>query len=231
MTLDELAQQMATEFGEQYGDLDIADQFQKWVQETYEEVVADARWFFKNSSEEITPVAGTAVYTLPTTVSEIRAAYINSTPKPARVSYSAVERLLARGENLAAPGTPRAWYYAGIDPNTTAKKIKFWPVPDAAFAATGNKVILETINRPETLALTDTIPLPTEYIRVIRDGVRYRVKFNDNDLDGSRASYTVFREGLARLNARFHGAEEGGSNLRVKRLKATRQAPGSTEEG
>lgn len=231
MTLDQLAQEMATEFGEQYGDLDIADQFQRWTQETYEEVVSDARWFFKNGEETVTPVAGTATYTLPATVSEIRMAYVNTTPRPSRVAYSAVERLLARGENLAEAGTPRAWYYAGIDSSTTAKKIKFWPVPDAAFVATGNVVVLETISRPESLSATDTIPLPSEYIRVLRDGIRFRVKFNDNDLEGAQAAHSKFLSGLDRLNMRFHGAEEGGSSLRVKRLKAARQAPGAAEGG
>src|SRR5262245_33964687 len=103
MTLDGLAQELATEFGEQYGDLDIADQFQRWTQETYEEVVGQARWFFKNGEENLSPVAGQSVYTLPTTVSEIRTAFINSTP-PTRVAYCAVERLIARGENLALAG-------------------------------------------------------------------------------------------------------------------------------
>jgi hypothetical protein len=225
MTLDSLAQVMATEFGEQYGDLDIADQFRDWTQEVFEEVVGDARWFFKNGSTDIVPVLGQAVYTLPVGVAEVRTAYIPTTPKPARVAYSSVERLLARGANLGEPGTPRAWHYCGIDSTTTAQKVRLWPVPDAAFLATGLHVVLETVNRPEALLTTDTIPLPPEYIRVMRDGIRFKVKFNDGDLEGASLAHQRFSSGLDRLNMRFNGQEQQGSNLRVKKIKANRAEP------
>ena len=229
MTLDQLAGEVATEFGEQYGDLDVSLQFQKWAQESFDAIVAEARWFFKNATADVVPVAGTAVYTLPATVSEVRAAYISTTY--GRVAYSTIERLLARGSNLAEAGTPRAWFYSGLDSATTGLKVQFWPVPNAALVSSGAVIRMETLSRPASLSPTDTIPLPSEYIRVMRDGIRFRVKFNDNDLEGARAAHTLFQDGLALLNSRFHGAEEGGSSLRIKRLKASRQAPGATEEG
>jgi len=85
--------------------------------------------------------------------------------------------------------------------------------------------------RPEQLSPSSTIPLPRDYNNVLRDGVRWRMKMNESDIESARAFKTLFSEGLAKLNQQYHGAEEGGSGLRVKRLKATRQTTSAPEGG
>jgi hypothetical protein len=233
MTLDGLAQEMATEFGEQYGDLDIADQFKKWTQQAYEEVVANARWLFRNNRVAVTLVAGTSVYTLAATVSQIRAAYLSNAGQTLQqtVAYCTVERLRARGEALGETGTPLAWFYSGWDSATHAMKVQVWPVPDASAVATWPTMYLDVVERPLTLVASDTIPLPVEYLNVIRDCVRYHVKMNDGDVEQARAFRTLYSDGIAQLNQQYLGAEEGGSSLRIKRLHANRQSPATSQEG
>jgi hypothetical protein len=233
MTLDGLAQEMATEFGEQYGDLDIADQFKKWTQQAYEEVVSSARWLFRNARVAVSLVASTSTYTLAPAVSQIRAAYLSNAGQTTqqRVAYCTVERLRARGEALGEAGTPEAWFYSGWDNASQAIKVQVWPVPDASAVATWPTMYLEVLERPTTLAAADAIPLPVEYLNVIRDCIRYHVKMNDGDVEQARAFRTLYSEGLASLNQQYQGAEEGGSSLRIKRLHGNRQAPAASEVG
>lgn len=229
MTLDQLSSEMALEFGEQYSDLDVSMQFQSWTNETINEVYSAARWFFKNVKVQIDPVAGTAEYTLPATVSQVRDVQIPATG--IRIAFAPVERLIARGYNLALAGTPKAWYLSGVGTGS-ALKVSFWPVPDAAFVtaiAANPKIDVHASKRPSTLQATDEIPLPEEYVRVVRDGIRARVKYNDNDFNGAEFSRKLFEAGLADLNRMFHGPEKGGSDLRVKMIRATRQQPSAPE--
>lgn len=228
-TLNQIAEEMALEVGEQYGDLDVADQFQKWAQEAIDEVYSDTRWFFKNAVEDVSPVAGTAEYQLSSTVSEIRDIRIPALTT--RIAYFPIERINARGWSLSEAGTPKAWYHSGTG-TAGELKISFYPVPDAAFitAIAADPVIeVHTLKRPPQLGISDNVPLPQEYIRLIKDGVRYRVCLGDKDMQGYEASRRSFMEGLMRLNNRFHGAEGGGSSLRIKLLAAARQAPGAPE--
>lgn len=228
-TLNQLAEEMALETGETFGDLDVAEQFRTWAQEAIDEVYADTRWFFKNATENIAPVAGVAEYQLTSTVSEIRDLTIPALTR--RIAYFPVERINARGWSLSEQGTPRAWYHSGTG-SAGEIKISLFPVPNAAFitAIAANPVITaHTLKRPPQLGDDDNIPLPQEYIRLLRDGVRYRVALQDKDIQSYEASRKSFMEGLLRLNQRFHGAEGGGSNLRIKLLPAARQAPGSPE--
>lgn len=230
MTRDQLAQELATELGEQYGDLDVADQFQKWVDEAYLDIAASARWFWLNALVTVVPVAAQAEYSL-TDTSEVRIITINSDP-PGRVAYSTVERLISRGETLVEEGTPRAWYKSGG--SGAALKISLWPVPSAAFVALGAAAHLKvfTVARPTGSIAADPVTLlMDEFIPVLRDGVRYRARMADEDTEGARAFHTLYSEGLSALVQKHHGPEAGGSSLRVKRIKAARQSPATAEEG
>jgi hypothetical protein len=97
-TVDDVASDIATEFGEEFSDLDIKEQFRTWVSEVFEEVYASGRWFFQNDSQNITLVASTKDYSLDTDVAEVRD--VRNPTSNARVEYAPVERLIARGKDL-----------------------------------------------------------------------------------------------------------------------------------
>lgn len=222
-TQDDVARDLAREFGEQYGDLDISEQLQAWVQQTYEEIVQTAEWFFKNGEQSVALSNGVHTYTLPATVSRVRDAQLTS-PSRARLAYTPVERLVARGEDLAEAGTPKAWFYQGIDAASTAVKIRVWPVPNAGMSLT-----VYTLERPAALALNAQIPLPTEYLAPLREGVRAKIRYNDGDLNSAAASEQKMVGLLQILNARFSGPPGAPSRLGVKRMRGVHQNPVSVD--
>jgi hypothetical protein len=228
-TVDDVASDIATEFGEEFSDIDIKAQFRTWVSEVFEEVYASGRWFFQNDSQDVTLVADQKDYSLDSDVAEVRD--IRDPNDNVRVEYAPVERLIARGKDLLITGTPTNWY---IDSLGTEQEIKIslWPVPDADAEADIGALVAYTLMRPPALGSTDTIPVPTEYIRVMKDGVRAKVKFSDGDLDGFQLARQLFQDGLLLLNARFHGKPRPGSSLPVKlKLKQTHQAPAVADGG
>lgn len=228
-TVDDVAGDIATEFGEEFSDIDIKAQFRLWVIEVFEEVYASGRWFFQNDEQDISLVASQKAYSLDADVSEVRD--IRDPNDNVRVEYAPVERLIARGKDLLLEGTPTNWY---IDSIGTSQEIKIslWPIPDAAAVAAITALRAYTLLRPITLSGTTTIPVPIEYVRVIKEGVRAKVKFNDGDLDGSSMAIEAFGNGLMLLNARFHGKPRQGSTLPVKtKLKQTHQSPATADGG
>jgi len=228
-TVDDVASDIATEFGEEFSDLDIKEQFRTWVGEVFEEVFASGRWFFQNDSQNVTLVASTKDYSMDTDVAEVRD--MRDPNDNIRVEYAPVERLIARGKDLLLEGTPTNWY---IDSLGTSQEIiiSLWPVPSAAAVAAVGALKAYTLLRPPALGGSDTVPIPTEYIRVMKDGVRAKVKFSDGDLEGHQVARQLFQDGLLLLNARFHGKPRAGSSLPVKlKLKQTHQAPAVADGG
>ncbi len=228
-TVDDVAADVATEFGEEFSDLDIKEQFRTWVSEVFEEVYASGRWFFQNDTQSVTLIDGTKDYSMDTDVAEVRD--MRDPNDNVRVEYAPVERLIARGKDLLITGTPTNWYIDSLGSNQEIK-ISLWPVPDAAAVAAITALTAYTLLRPPALGGTDTIPIPTEYIRVMKEGLRAKVKFSDGDLDGFQMARQLFQDGLLLLNARFHGKPRPGSSLPVKlKLKQTHQSPATADGG
>lgn len=226
-TVDSLASDLATEFGEEYTDIDIATQFQNWVIEVIEEIVTSGRWFFQNDSQTLALVASTRVYSLDADVSEVRQVY-DPTNK-VRVAYAPVERLVAHGNGIDDEGNqPTHWYMEGIGSNQEIK-IGLYPVPSAAAVAAIPNLTIHTALRPAALASTSTIPLPEEYIRVAKDGVRAKIRFSDGDINGFQLMDRRFTEGLQLLNARFHARPKQPGRLPVQAFKSQSQSPGTAE--
>jgi hypothetical protein len=215
---------MATEFGEEYNDIDISTQHQNWVIEVVEEIITSGRWFFQNDSQDVTLVAGTRVYALDADVSEIRQISYGST----RVAYAPVERLIAHGNSLTTQGTPTNWYIENMG-SSQEIQIGFYPVPNAAGVTAASPVKVHTLLRPAALTSSSTIPLPEEYIRVAKDGIRAKVRFGDGDINGFQLMDKRFKEGLSLLNARFHQRPKRPSPSPLSNFKAQSQSPGTAE--
>lgn len=225
-TVDDVAQEVAEEFGEEFSDLDIKSQIQKWVIEVFEEVYASGRWFFQNDSQDITLADGTKDYSMDTDVAEVRDVRDPNSNK--RVAYAPVERLIAKGKDLLSTGNaPEFWYIDSLGPSQEIK-VSLYPVPNATAVTNIGSLRAYTLLRPPALTGTDTIPIPPEYIRVIREGVRAKVMFADKDLQASQIAKEAFIDGLTLLNARFHGRPKEGSSLPVKtKTQAVAQSPAS----
>jgi hypothetical protein len=225
-TVADIAQELADEFGEEYTDTDVQAQFNIWVNEVVYEIITSGRWFFQNASEDLTLVASQKNYSLATTVSEVRDIR-SKTGK--RIAYIPVERLIARSKDLDATGVPTNWYIDGLGSNNEMV-VSLWPVPSAAAVTSDSPLKVYTLKRPVSLSATTTIPLPTEYERVLRDGVRSKVKFNDGDLEAAAWIRQQFETGLQLLNARFAPRPRAGSSMPVKqKIKQVAQSPSSPD--
>lgn len=228
-----VAEELALEFGEQFSDTDIADQYIRWVKEKFQEISLTSRLFFKNAEHALTLTPSTHTYTLNATVAEPRVIYmygsgaseaaatdptnIGFTAVKKRVNYMPIERLTARGANLNETGTPKAFYIIGYDANV-AMKIRVWPVPSTYFGAT-----VYATDRPATLADDATIPLPEEYIVALKNGVRAMVYTNDGNAQQAQMAEEKYVQLLATLNARFSGPPPRPSNLKIKNLRGAHQ--------
>jgi hypothetical protein len=233
MTLGELAEEVAVELGEQYTDSDIAAQYLKWAQQTYEEIVGDGRWVMRNATQGFLTTESVSEYELDSTVSEIRTLYrvpyIFESFAPREIAYLAVEslvaRLVERGLDINAQGAPQFWHYAAPATNGN-HRITLYPEPDTIYS-----IRAEVVTKPEILTSTSTIPLPADFNGVLKDGVRKRALMNDKDVEGAKAYHTMFADGLRLLRMRFTLPDRGGSRLRAKRRPAARQSPGTPQEG
>ena len=228
-TVDTLANEVADEFGEEYTDLDVAEQFKSWVKEHVRRVYSAARWFAGNAVETVTLVNAQAVYSLSATASEIK-----SVRKPVgntKLSYTSVERLIARDKDLESTGDPTNWWYEGLG-SSNEVQIRLYPIPTTASIATEPTLQVWVQKRPPTLGDTDTIPLPDEFIDVIRNGVRMQVRLNENNIEAAQIANQQYQESLMLLLGRFSKPPKVGSTLPGKqKFRTTHQAPGADDGG
>ena len=227
ITVTTLANELATEMGEEYNDLDVSEQYITWVKEVVRQVYAAGRWSSANAVETVSLATDTPSYTLASTTSEVKSVRIPSTD--AVVVYTPVERLISRGKDLESSGLPTNWWYDGLD-SATELKSRVWPVPAAA--QNGVDLQLWSQKRPPILGDSDTIPLPDEFVDVCRDGVRAKARAAENNLDGAMLAKQDYIQGLQLLGARFQAPPKIGSTMAAKRkLRAIHQAPASGNDG
>jgi len=202
----------------------VADLYRSWVKEIVRRVIGSGRWFTQNTTDEITTVASTSTYSLAATTGEVKSVRIPSLDQP--VIYTPVERLIAKDKNLELEDTPTNWWIDSLG-SSQEIKIRFYPVPDAALT-----IELHVLKRPAELGDTDNIPLPIEYLDIVREGVRYKTRYNENNLQAAALALQEFKEGIMLLNAKFGGQPRTGSNLPVKRkLKQVHQSPATNDGG
>ena len=226
-TVNTLANEMATEMGEEFADLDVAEQFLTWVKEVVRKVYAAGRWASANNVETITMANGTASYTLNSSTSEVKSVRIPTSGT--KIIYSSVERLIAKDKDLEDSGEPDYWWYDGLDA-AASLKIRFYPVPGASQDSVSVQLWVQ--KRPPILGDTDVIPLPGEFIDVVRDGVRAKARANENNLDGAMLAKQDFIEGMQLLGARFASPPKIGSTMPSKlKLKQIHQAPADGSQG
>jgi hypothetical protein len=232
-TPSDVAEELALEFGEQFSDTDIADQFIRWVKEKYQEIALTSRLFFKNAEHPLTLEPEGSTYSLPASVAEPRVIYlygsgategaatdptdIGFTSVARRVNYMPIERLTARGANLNEAGQPKVFYIVGFD-GDVALEIRVWPVPAIYYGAT-----VYASDRPATLDDDDTIPLPEEYIVALKNGVRAMVYTNDNNPQQAEMAESKYVQLLMTLNSRFSGPPPSASRLQIKKLRGAHQ--------
>jgi hypothetical protein len=222
-TPNSVALDLAEEFGEYTGDSEAIDQLESWVQDVYDNITLLGRWNFLAHKETVTLVPAQAEYALSSDMGEI--IEFNDTDNDVRVPYVPIERLVAREVDVDAAGDPTSWAFAGLDGSGNLK-VSFTPVPN------GGVTTLEAYGqkRPARMATSDVIEIPNDFLAVLKEGVRSKVRYTDGDLEGFTAAQQTYLQGI-QIMAQRHMLPPGrGSRLKAKRnLRVVRH--GSAQPG
>lgn len=194
--------------GEATDDVDLRLQFEKWVQQVYDEIGSEIGWDFLRKDETITTVASTEEYSTQIDTYHITAVRIDPDDDPIR--YRSVEDLIRYGYDLNQAGRPEYWYPSGYDEATKKNLIRFWPIPDSAF----NIQVFEE-GGPKLLGSEDEVPLPRVLDYVLEDGVEARYLRNESDYEGANLVRTDFFIELSKQKIRLTNRPNNYLRLQV----------------
>lgn len=164
-TVASIAEEVATELGEGYGDPDVGSQFDNWVIQAIGELFDTAEWSFALTSTTFPSVAGTAQYDLSTTIATVRSA-VDGTDGVALLGTT-LESLLLGGTDLTDSGIPYLWYVSSFDSTDGSLKLSLWPVPTSVrtYTVHGTKSM-------SSLTSASVLPIPGDVSRAVKSAVR-----------------------------------------------------------
>lgn len=195
-TVAELAEKVATELGEPYGNPDVALQFERWVIEVTGELWDSEEWYFTLGSYTLEAENGVARYTLPADIGAVRLVVETSTGEP--LDGTTRETLTRRCADLTDTGTPSAWFIDGIETDGRLV-LRLWQVPsaDQDYEVQYSKLA------PALEDGEDAVPLPPDTHRAIMHGVRARYHENADEMDHSDRSQARYAAALGSLKKRY----------------------------
>lgn len=168
MTVTQLLRPVLRELGEFSENRDTREQFVQWANESIEEVLASGPWPLLDVTRGLTLLEGVSEYVLASDVADVIA--ITEPTTGEALVYRPLDDVISRGYKLDTPGRSTIFWYTGHDADAGGTSIRVWPVPTEGR-------VFSVLGRPRmasTLAETDTVPLPGEFISVVRDLVRGR---------------------------------------------------------
>jgi hypothetical protein len=213
-TNSSLAEELATELGEAYKDPEIQRQFKQWVSECVEMILAAARWPFATGVGGVTTSADTRTYELGAGHGDVR--IIQEVDQSTTLPYFVLEELQSQGFDIRQTGKPVLWYYDALS-DEGYLVIGFWPVPDAAYSY---HIYRDTVNGALDDSADVTIPLPADFLQVIRDGVRALYRENTENAALAQLAWQRYTQKLGLLRDRYLSPQAGRFALRAVDLPA-----------
>lgn len=195
-TVASVIDELSSELGEIGGDADTEYVFLNWIKDTIADILLSGEWFFVASSFNLETDSGVSVYNMPTDLGDIKAIQRDDTGQ--KLVYTRIESLAKATEKIGGTdtGAPVYWLYHTMDGGVV--KIRLYPTPDAAYDLT---IYYEKAD-PALTAVSDTIPLPPDFIPVLKDKVRY-LYYTQVGHEGATAFLSSFLNGLNRLRNRY----------------------------
>lgn len=210
MTRIELAQQLIRDWGERVADANVVTQVSEWIMDAYREICAECDWGFLGTTESISTVASTATYAVAVAAAEVTSGRIPSTE--ADIDYMSREMMVARHLDLELTGAyPKVFYNAGYDEDTGQNLVGLWPIPTGVLTVefTENKRAID-------LSDSSTIPLPPEFITLIKYFVRAEQARDDKDQDEFKSEMRRFEQGLEKKKFRFRTGSKTAGQMRLQ---------------
>lgn len=193
-----LAEELATEAGQQYGDYDTARQFDAWVGESVETITGAEKWPFLQGAVELSTSIDARTYELGETHGDIT--LIQKQDDARTLTYMAREDLVRRGVNLLESGEPTVWYYDELSDDGQLT-LAVWPVPDAVYTYLVHRErTTAQLNNDEGSA---TIPLPVDFFPAVRECVRGHYRESIGDTTGAASAWARYAIKLAALRSRY----------------------------
>lgn len=233
MTLGEMAQSIAQEYGEFYEDPEVKDQYLRWTNESYKEVFGSAPWHFRNTntnaslSSELTDVVPVNITgNGPITVVLFAGAVTPGGPYDGKegtpLTYVPVERLVARpGTKLGIDiGFPKYWWYDAWNTVSESPTVRVYPRPGEIV-----EFLFYGLLGPQDLGEDSTLSIPEEFTPLVAYGVRRRVLQNDQNFAGAKSMEEEYAKLYKQLLLSWTGPMGEPSRLPAKRIKAVHQAP------
>jgi hypothetical protein len=220
-TLDAFANQMADEAGEDYTDAQVALLFKQWSKEAFVNTAASSRFLWTNAAFDLTTSIGVSEYTLDATVAEVKA--LRNKTTEALLGYNTEESLIRLNIDFEESAAPKYWFYSGIDTTSTAFKVQLVPVPDAVY-----NLQIRALTRPTDLGDSTVIPLPVEFVELLRMFVRAMYQHNDDKIQLAQQNLQVYQQTLLAYVTRYTAPRQVQSGLRVKNIAGNNQAPAAS---
>lgn len=163
-TPTQIATSVLNEIGDNSADTDLLTLARGWVQKIYDDIGTRINWQFFYVLKTVTTVAGTPTYDMDVAVRDITSARIQTSHEI--LEYRPVESLVRNGFNMEDTGVPAFFYWSGFNATTGCQQVGFFPIPNSI------KTIEFTANgRPQELVAGDNIPVPTDILTILEEGV------------------------------------------------------------
>lgn len=195
-TVNAIAQLLILEFGASTGVAAHVTKVEAFVNDAYKDLARQFPWPWHRNVETVNTVNGTAEYSLATSAAEILCMRNGTTLNDYEIIPSPVQWMM--GHDLEATGAPTHYYLSGYDASTGKIKFRLSPVPNGAYA-----VLVEELVRPGNLATSDTVPIPEEFIPVLKYRVRMLMAADDKDYEAVKLWSEIFETEVAKAKIRY----------------------------
>lgn len=174
----DLARAIAVEQGKEWDDTDNQAQVLGWVNDAYKGLISYYDWTWLKQEEDVTIVITNNSFTLQSSAVQPYAAGITS---PAYRELLLVDGSDMAGIDTTVTGRPRYIWISSFASNVL--NMKFWPVADGSYTFHIWEVV-----RPVDLAADATLPLPEEFIPILKEFIRDLLLRKEGDYFGAKAA-------------------------------------------
>lgn len=186
-TVNEIALSIMNEFGEDTSNSNLLTQVEEWIKNVYDEIGIQTNWKYLWLIEAINTSITLRTYSFAGIFEQEISAQFSVDNMP--LVYKTRQELMNLGINILLAGKPKYWYTESYSPISETFTIGLYPVPDAVYSISFFGKI-----SPQELISTTKLPMPKQFIFVLKDGVRFRYKMDDKDYSGATMFRQIYQE-------------------------------------
>lgn len=191
-TVNQLAQQLAQEVGESTSNTNLVLLIESWIQECVDAIGEAKRWDYLYSIGTLATVASTRTYNLTVTFQQEIAARF--TDGSGILTAATKDKIINGGNRLETTGKPVFWYPDGYDSTNEKLTLGLYYTPDGIYNLEFFGFLVQ-----QELTSSSKLPFPRNFIRVVKDGVRAKLREDDRNYQGATIAERKFQQGIREL--------------------------------